>query len=653
MPTVPKKSSTVPATATSREVAEAARERTWRGESFLRDLFLGRVTLGLIAPFPIEAPERPAFREFYDALAQFLTDQVDPAAIDESGEYPPDVVAGLARLGAFGMKIPAEYGGLGLTHPEYVRCMELVGSHDGNLTALLSAHQAIGVPQPVKLFGTEEQKRKFLPRCARGAISAFALTEPAVGSDPASLGTLAEPTDDGTAFILNGEKLWCTNGTLAELIVVMARNPRTHRISAFVVDMDTPGVTVEHRCRFMGLRALANAVISFRNARIPRENLIGPEGHGLKIALTTLNTGRLSLPAATAGAAKRMLEIVRKWSLARKQWGAPVGEHEAITHKLAAAASSAFAMESIAHLVGFLADRPDCDIRLEAAAAKEWNTVRAWKLIDDTLQIRGGRGFETEASLAARGEPAIGVERAMRDCRINLIFEGASEIMHLFIAREAVDKHLAVAGKLIDPRLSRGERLRALPGIGAFYTRWFLGLLSPTWWWHYRRFGRPLAGHLRFVRRRARKLARAIFFAMIRHGAALERKQALLFRCVDIAMELFAITAAVSRAHRLRAVDSADGPSAVRLADSFARASRRRVRQLFRELRANDDVADYRLGREVLAGRHLWLEEGAIPLGYEEADMVPPTVAEILATEAEILATPPPPADAHRPARPH
>src|SRR5438128_7608754 len=218
----------------SRDVAEAAREREWKGASFLRDLFLGRFRLDLVHPYPVEEPDRPAFRDFYEGMRRFLAEKVDPVAIDETGEYPEEVVRGLAELGAFGMKIPREYGGLGLTHPEYVRVMELVGSYDGNVAALLSAHQAIGVPQPIRLFGTEEQKRRFLPRCARGAISAFALTEPAVGSDPARLSTVAEPTSDGRFYILNGQKLWCTNGTLARRTRLLARDPNASPTKPFV-----------------------------------------------------------------------------------------------------------------------------------------------------------------------------------------------------------------------------------------------------------------------------------------------------------------------------------------------------------------------------------------------------------------------------------
>jgi alkylation response protein AidB-like acyl-CoA dehydrogenase len=614
--------------AESMEVAEASRETEWKQPSFLRELFLGTFRLDLIHPFPLPRDadhERPEFRAFYQAFEEFLREEVDSVQIDVSGEYPDHVVDGLRKLGAFGMKISKEYGGLGFSSVEYQKIMHLVGSVDGNLSALLSAHQSIGVPQPLKLFGSPELKKKYLPRCAVGEISAFALTEPQVGSDPARLLTSAEKTPDGD-YLLNGEKLWCTNGTLAKLLVVMARHPGSKKISAFVVEMDWEGVKIEHRCHFMGLRALANAVISFKDVRVPAENLIGAEGKGLKIALTTLNDGRLSIPNGSVGTAKLCLEINRKWASERVQWGKAIGKHEAIAHKLAEMAAYTFAMESIANLATEMADRGDYDIRLEAAAAKEWNTFRTWQIIDDTMQIRGGRGYETEQSLEARGEEPIGVERMMRDYRINRIFEGSSEIMHLFMAREAVDKHLQVAGSLIEPRKTAAEKLAALPEIGAFYASWY-----PTRWlgWgrypRYREFG-ALAGHLRFVERSSRKLAREVFHGMIVHQAKLQNKQAFLFRLVDVANELFAMAASICRVQAMTEQGHADAVKARELADLFCRMARRRVRQLFGELWSNDDVRKYKVAMRVLDGRHAWLESGILPLGASARRLRPATV---------------------------
>lgn len=614
----------------ARKVAEAARESEWKSPSFMKELFLGNFRADLVHPYPLIERERPEFDAFYDAFREFLVTEVDPEMIDATGEYPPHVLDGLRKLGAFGLKIPREYGGLGFSMLEYSKLMELLGSVDGNVEALLSAHQSIGVPTPLLFFGTEEQKRRFLPRCAAGEISGFALTEGDVGSDPARLATTAELSADGTHYLLNGSKLWCTNGTIASLLVVMARDAKGRKISAFVVEMDSPGVKVEHRCHFMGLRALANAVISFTDVRVPVENRIGGEGKGLKIALTTLNTGRLAIPAGSLGCAKLCLEICRTWAAGRVQWGRPVGKHEAITHKLADMAAVTFAMEAMTELACQMADRGGYDIRLEAAAAKLWSTERTWEIVDDTMQIRGGRGYETAQSLAGRGEKPIAVEQIFRDYRINRIFEGSSEIMHLFMAREAVDKHLQVAGDLIDPEKPLGAKIQALLRAAGFYAWWY-----PSRWLGWSRFPRyaefgSLATHMRFIDRTSRKLARQVFHGMNVHQAKLQHKQGFLFRLVDVADELFAMAAAVSRAEALRRKRDATAAEAARLADLFCRGSRRKVARLFHDLWHNDDDRKYQAGLAVLDGRHEWLHDGTLSIDEhhrELAGQAPATVA--------------------------
>ena len=605
------------------EVAEAAREQTWQHPSFVGELFLGRFRDDLIMPYPLQPEEDRAIGDEYIArMREVLKDKVDADKIDEDGEIPDEAIDALAELGAFGIKIPKEYGGVGLSQMNYSRAMMLVASHCGNTGALLSAHQSIGLPQPLKLFGTREQKEKYYPRLAGGEISAFALTETEVGSDPANMSTKARLSDDGEHFILNGEKLWCTNGTRAGLFVVMAQTPpkmvrgkERRQITAFIVERDMPGVEVVSRSRFMGLRALYNGVIRFTDVKVPVENILGDEGRGLRLALTTLNTGRLTLPAACTGASKRALKMAREFSRDREQWGSNIGKHEAIAQKVAFIASHTFAMEAISFYPSMLVDRGGADIRLEAAMCKMFCSEGFWKIIDETMQIRSGRGYETASSLRARGEPAVAVERAMRDSRINMIFEGTSEIMRLFISREALDPHLRRAGSVLNPRAPLGDKIADGLKAGLHYSWWYLKQWNPV----PRGFHvhRRLAGHLRFVNLQSRKLARSLFHAMGRHQATLERKQAQLGRFVEIGSELFAMAAAVSRADTLHSLDPEKYPGVIDLADIFCRHSRRRVKSTFRAISSNDDVATYKFAQRVVDGEYEWLEEGAVDFPFE------------------------------------
>jgi alkylation response protein AidB-like acyl-CoA dehydrogenase len=604
----------------SRRVAEEAREVGWYRPSFGKQLFLGDFRLDLIYPHPRPGEEaRRRGEEFCARMREFCETSVNGAQIERDALIPDEVVKGMAALGAFGMKIAPEYGGLGLTNLYYNRALTIAGSASPVVAAMLSAHQSIGVPQPLALFGTDEQKARYLPRCARGEISAFLLTEPDVGSDPARLSMTATPSQDGSEYVLDGVKLWTTNGVVADLLVVMARVPASdgHRggITAFVVEAKAEGVTVERRNAFMGLRGLENGVTRFHQVRVPATDRIGEDGQGLKIALTTLNTGRLSLPASCLTGGKLATKFAREWSQERVQWGRPVGQHEAVAKKIAFITATTYALEAVVELSSQLADDKQNDIRIEAALAKLYCSEMGSKIVDELVQVRGGRGYETAESLAARGERGVPAEQMFRDMRINRIFEGSSEIMRLFIAREATDAHLSAAGDLIDPRLPARQRARAAAKAGEFYARWLPTLITgegqkPR---SYSEFGR-LAPHLRYVERASRKLARSTFYGMARWQGRLERKQGFLGRIVDIGAELFAISVTCVRAQmdRTDGVGTERGATADELADLFCTQARLRAEELFGQLWNNTDDADTTSAKRVLGGSYTWLEDGVI-----------------------------------------
>ena len=606
------------------ELTEAARETGWRYPTFAGGLFLGRLSTGILRPYPDRGVE-PEGEAFLERLETFLLESVDADEIDRTGEIPDSVFRDLAAMGAFGIKIPKRYGGLGHSQRIYTRSAILLGSHCGSLASLISAHQSIGIAQPILLFGTEEQKREFLPQVAAGDISAFALTETTVGSDAARMQARAEPTPDGRFFILNGEKLWCTNGTKARWLVVMARTPAEmpggrEGITTFIVDTRWPGVEVVRRCHFMGLKALYNGVMRFTEVRIPRDNVLGPVGKGLRVALTTLNTGRLTLPGICIGTAKRSLYIARTWARERVQWGVPIGEHAAIADKIGRMAATTFAMDAMSDLTSLLVDLGGADIRIEAAISKMYASEAAWRIADETVQVLGGRGYETTASLAARGERPFPAERTLRDNRINTIFEGSSEILRLFIAREVLDPHLRRAGAVMNPALPLSKRVATALRASVFYVPWYVRQWLPAM--------APGGGdawarrHLRFVAKSSRRLARSLFHAMLRYGPGLEKRQMLLGRFVDFGAELYAQVATVVRAEALLA-RGARGEDVLPLVESFCAGSRTRIDELRRGLRRNQDQETYALAQDFLGDGFPTLLEGRVPNLYD-----PPAAVE-------------------------
>jgi hypothetical protein len=428
----------------------------------------------------------------------------------------------------------------------------------------------------------------------------------------------ADPTEDGSAFLLNGEKLWCTNLIKAGVLVVMAKTKpkivngkERKQITAFIVDVDSPGLEITYRCHFMGLRALYNGIVKFTNVRVPRENMISKEGAGLKVALTTLNTGRLTIPAACVGLSKRLLEICRKWAAERVQWGVPIGQHSAIAGKVAEMAGNVFAMEAMTFLTSALVDRKAGDLRIETAMCKMWATETTWRMSDDAMQVRGGRGYETAQSLAGRGEEPIAVERFLRDCRINTIFEGSSEIMRLFIAREALDPHLKVGGAIFNTTLPKSERFKAVLGSGKFYAGWYPKQWLPGGAGKIDGLHDTLHKHVDYAAGASKRLARRLFHAMARFGPKLDREQLLLSRFVGVATELFAISASCSYAQWLLG-QGKPADETLALADYFCRSARLRIDHHFAGTAKNVDRRGYQLTQDLLAGKYDNLRKGIV-----------------------------------------
>lgn len=606
----------------SLEAAESSRQKEWKSGSFLRGLYEGRFLWDLVHPFPEQTPEDKRKGDAYlAALEKFLRGKLDPDEVDRTGEIPPEVIRGLFEMGAFALKVPEAYGGLGLSKVNYGRVLQLISSYCGSTAVLLSAHQSIGVPQPLLDFGTEEQKRKFLPRFREGAVSGFALTEPGAGSDPSRMTTTATPVEDGKYYLLNGEKLWCTNGVIADLLIVMALTPpkrvrdrEKKQITAFIVDTKTPGFEVKHRCEFMGIRGVKIGLLKFTNVKVPRENMVAGEGEGLKLALTTLNTGRLTIPAGMTGVCKYALRASRTWAAKRVQWGAPIGEHEAVADKLATMAASVMAMDAMTWYVTHMAMKPNTDIRLEAGVAKKYCAEKGWEIVNEALQIRGGRGYETARSLKERGEgaDAYPIERMVRDARINLIIEGTSEIMDLFITREALDIHLKRMAPLFDPKAGFFAKFKAILNMGIAYVFWY-----PTLWLSVPGTGNVagvpdcLKPHLRYTKRMAKRLARGVFHAMMVYRQAMAKKESLAARFVAIGNELFAVSAVCSyAASRMKAGAAAEDTT--RLADLFCRMARAKIEQKFREIRHSQDGLKKAVSRKVLDGQYAWLESDII-----------------------------------------
>lgn len=614
------------------------------GESFMAGLFSGKPHFELLI-LPEEPKEDLQLGEEYcHTIQTFLEREVDPHDIERTGKIPDSVLAGLFELGAFGMKIPKAYGGLGFSYTNYGRVLTLIASWSNVLSLTVAVPQSIGIAMPILLFGTEDQKQKFLPRVARKEISAFALTEPMTGSDAANIQTQAVLDASGTHFLVNGEKLWCTNGSIASLVTLVARVP-ARRVqadgkscwipvpggqgaeqavhTAFILDMHTPGVTVRQRCRFEGCRGIENAHLAFTDVRIPVDHVIGKIGKGLKYALTILNVGRaISIPAICLGMAKQAWEPTLERAHTRYTFQRPLAERQTQQMRIGRMAVDLFTMEALTTLVWRMADQHTYDIRIEAAIAKISCSEKAIQFLKQAQILFGGMGYETADSKQARGEPAFIIEQLVRDAEMYRIGEGATDILRPFVAREALNPHLERGRRYLDASLTRQENRKELFKLLRTYV--------PLYRDHWRSqplpsqqpFGHPVVHrHLVYAERASRRLARSVLYALARYREAMQDDQGRQNRIEEIGEDILSIAATSLLAWSLeRQTGNTEGWE---LAETVFQESRKRIDQLIKELIHNDDQVMANIGKRALHYQYPFLTRGIISRGLKDYPQAP------------------------------
>jgi len=618
------------------EQIEAVREQL-TGASFMSGLFLGRPDFELLLP-PDEPPEEKAEGLAYcNKIEAFLKEHVDPDEIERTAKIPDHLLQGLLELGAFGMKIPKKYGGLGFSYTNYGRVLTLIASWNNILSLTVAVPQSIGIGMPILLYGSEAQKEKYLPLVARKEITAFALTEPETGSDAANVQTEAVIDSNSENFIVNGQKLWCTNSPIARYITLVARVParrvtdpvgnkttwvptkkgepfddRIH--SAFILDMKTAGVTVQQRCQFEGCRGIENGHLTFEDVRIPADSLVGELGKGLKYALSILNLGRaISVPAICLGMAKQAWQPTLDRANTRVTFGQPLGARQTQQVRIGEMATRLFAMEAMCERVWQMSDHKQYDIRIEAAITKMFCSEQSLQFLNDAQVIFGGMGYETADSKRFRGQPGFGMEQLVRDATMYRIGEGATDILRPYVAREGLNHHLEQIKPLFGEKSSLNVRSRQILKLATKYPGWYLSLWKPRMVPSLPAFSAPRVNEkLGYIERTSRKLARHIFYAMLICRESMRDDQGRQNRIEQIGEELFTIAMTTLHAEQV------NRPYARELSNEFYRTSRQRIRHLLRGLLSNDDEALARIGQNAVKGEYYDLSSGIIKRGLDD-----------------------------------
>ena len=548
-------------------------------QSFMKSLFHGVVAEELIYPFPeLGRDERDNTTMILESVRKFIETSVDPVKIDREQTIPKAVLDGMKELGLFGMIIPQEHGGIGLSASSYARVVQEVASYDASLAVTLGAHQSIGL-KGILLFGTEEQRVKYLPKLASGEkIAAFALTEPSAGSDAAAIQTRAEALPDGSGYLLNGSKIWITNGGFADVFTVFARTSapdagQKPKITAFIVErgMGVKSGPPEHK---LGIRGSSTTEVFFEDVRVPKQNILGEVGRGFKVAMEVLNSGRLGLAAGSVGGSKRLIQMAVDRVQERKAFGRPIGEFGLIKDKIAVMMADTFAMESITYLTAGLVDGKVSDYSLESAICKVYASETLWRVVNETLQIAAGIGYMQEYPY----------ERTLRDSRINLIFEGTNEILRCFVALSGMQ---GPGKELAEVVRAMREPIKGFGLLSDFAVRKARSALRRE---RMTRAHPVLSREAVIFEEYTAELSKQVDKVLRKHGREIAEMQYTQKRVADMAIDLYAIAAILSRT--TRAIEKRGEEGARReidLTTIFVAAAERRLEELVRSFDKNDD----------------------------------------------------------------
>jgi acyl-CoA dehydrogenase family member 9 len=548
-------------------------------QSFMKAVFHGVIAEDMIFPYPeMPAEDRENTAMILDSVRRFFTANVDSAKIDREHEIPASVMEGLKALGLFGLQIPTEYDGIGLSATSYARVMQEVGGLDPAIAVTLGAHQSIGL-KGILLFGTDDQKRRYLPKLATGEwTSAFALTEPSAGSDAAAIKTRAELSADGSHYVLTGSKIWITNGGFADVFTVFARTSAMEegakpRITAFIVErgMGIKSGPPEHK---LGIRGSSTTEIFLDEARVPRENVLGEVGRGFKVAMEVLNSGRLGLAAGCVGLSSQLIRMAIERVQERRAFGRNIGEFGMMKDKIATMLAETYALESMTYLTAGIVDSKIADYSLESAICKIMGAETSWRVVNEALQIAAGIGYMEDYPY----------ERMLRDARINMIFEGTNEILRAFVSLSGMQGPGRALADVVKAMREPIKGFGLLSDFAVRKARTVLGRERMT------RAHPLLSREAVIFEEYTSELAQHTENVLRKHGREIAEKQYTQKRIAEMAIDLYGIAACISRTTRAIERRGEDGARReIDLTQIFTAAAQKRLRQNVHDFGKNDD----------------------------------------------------------------